>query len=167
MSFLCSTLPNVFVSEHSYNSSRTGRKKRHYLPTSCSIKMTEVLSSSRKVGQPSNDVERYKEIIKARPSTVAAREFFADGGTLDWESLPQRCKRLVQVLEAWGSNDNDSIGSSTSKAEQFSCLFSLDPKESRRQAVTAAIMVRADATFERAFYKWFRRSLRRGLVPAA
>lgn len=122
--------------------------------------MTEVLSSSRKVGQPSNDVERYKEIIKARPSTVAAREFFADGGTLDWESLPQRCERLVQVLEAWGSNDNDSIGSSTSKAEQFSCLFSLDPKESRRQAVTAAIMVRADATFERAFYKWFRRSLR-------
>ena len=28
VSFLCSTLPNVFVSEHSYNSSRTGRKKR-------------------------------------------------------------------------------------------------------------------------------------------
>jgi len=42
---------------------------------------------------------------------------------------------------------------------ESSCSFSVDPKESRRQAMTAAIMVLADPTFLRAFYKWFRRSL--------
>ncbi|MGK3743138.1 MAG: anaphase-promoting complex subunit 2 [Bacillariaceae sp.] len=41
----------------------------------------------------------------------------------------------------------------------MSCSFSADPKESRRQAMTSAIMVHADPTFIRAFYKWFRRSL--------
>ena len=122
--------------------------------------MAKVLGRSRKQNQMSNDADRYKEIIKARPSNVAAREFFADGGTLDWGSLPRRCERLVQVLEAWNSNDTGTIGLTLSKEEQFSCLFSLDPKESRRQAITAAITVHADATFVRAFYKWFRRSLR-------
>jgi anaphase-promoting complex subunit 2 len=109
----------------------------------------------------SNDFDGYKETIKARPSTVAAKEFFADGGTLDWRSLSQRCARLVRVLEAWDNNDTGNTSSIlSSKEEQFSCLFSVDPKESRRQAMTAAIMVHADPTFVGAFYKWFRRSLR-------
>ena len=111
----------------------------------------------------SNDFDGYKATIRARPSTVAAKEFFADGGTLDWRTLPRRCERLVQVLEAWDNNDTGNTSSISSKEEeqqQFSCLFSADPKESRRQAMTAAIMVHADPTFVGAFYKWFRRSLR-------
>ncbi len=123
--------------------------------------MTNVLRRSRDQGQGTNnvtgnDIDRYKQIIKARPSTVAAREFFSNRGTLDWGSLPRRCERLVQVLEEWGNDENSTM----SKEEQFSCLFSTDPEESRRQAITAAIMVHADATFVQAFYKWFRRSLR-------
>ncbi len=127
--------------------------------------MTNVLRRSRQHGQPINnalvnDIDRYKQIIKARPSTVAARKFFADRGTLDWESLPRRCERLIQVLEEWGENNAGSPRSTMTKEEQFSCLFSNDPEVSRRQAITAAIMVHADATFMQAFYKWFRRSLR-------
>ena len=111
----------------------------------------------------SNDFDGYKKTIRARPSTVAAKEFFADGGTLDWRTLPQRCERLVQVLEAWdnnGTGNSSSISLSSKEEEQFSCLFSANPKESRLQAMTAAIMVHADPTFVGAFYKWFRRSLR-------
>jgi anaphase-promoting complex subunit 2 len=103
-----------------------------------------------------DDCDRYRKTIKERPSTLAAQEFFADGGTLDWRSLPRRCERLVQILDAWENNDL----ASPIEEQQFSCSFSVDPKESRRQALTAAIMVHADPTFSQAFYKWFRRSLR-------
>ena len=50
-----------------------------------------------------SNLNRYKDIIKRRPSTAAAKEFFSDGGTRDWLSLPQRCERLVQSLDAWVS----------------------------------------------------------------
>lgn len=119
--------------------------------------------SSRRATVQENDFDRYKENIKARPSTVAASEFFADGGTLEWSNLPRRCERLVQVLETWDDHKSVNASSTSSKEEderQFSCSFSADPKESRRQAITAAIMVHADATFLRIFYKWFRHSLR-------
>jgi len=97
-----------------------------------------------------SNLTRYKDIIKRRPSTAAAKEFFSNGGTRDWLSLPQRCERLVQSLNAWDTEKSPT---------ESSCSFSVDPKESRRQAMTAAIMVLADPTFLRAFYKWFRRSL--------
>jgi len=97
-----------------------------------------------------SNLTRYKDIIKRRPSTAAAKEFFSDGGTRDWLSLPQRCERLVQSLNAWDTEKSPT---------ESPCSFSVDPKESRRQAMTAAIMVLADPTFLRAFYKWFCRSL--------
>jgi hypothetical protein len=39
--------------------------------------------------------------VQTRPSTVAAKEFFSNGGTRELESLPGRLDRLAQVLEAW------------------------------------------------------------------
>ena len=53
--------------------------------------------------QNQNDLNRYKDIIKTRPSTVAAKEFFSDFKG-DWLSLPQRCERLVKALDAWVSS---------------------------------------------------------------
>jgi hypothetical protein len=55
--------------------------------------------------QNQNDLSRYKDIIKTRPSTVAAKEFFSDFNG-DWLSLPQRCERLVKALDAWVSRMN-------------------------------------------------------------
>ena len=99
--------------------------------------------------------------INERPSTIAAQEFFANGGTLDWQSLPLRCERLVQVLDAWDSDYVNNPDSSPRKEkQQYSSLYWSDSKESRRQAMTAAIMVNSDPTFIQAFFKWFRRSLR-------
>ncbi|KAL3924108.1 MAG: hypothetical protein SGILL_001251 [Bacillariaceae sp.] len=43
---------------------------------------------------------------------------------------------------------------------ELPCSFSEDPKESRRQAVTAAVMACADPLFLRGFYMWFRHSLK-------
>mmetsp|Transcript_24059 Transcript_24059/g.66682 ORF Transcript_24059/g.66682 Transcript_24059/m.66682 type:complete len:771 (+) Transcript_24059:105-2417(+) len=101
-----------------------------------------------------DDCEKYRDMIRRRPSTVAAKEFFSNGGSQDWWNLPQRCERLVKVLEAWGHDSNDN------KPDlNLCCSFSADPNECRRQAMKAAIMVHSDPSFDRAFYKWFRRSL--------
>lgn len=50
-----------------------------------------------------NDLKEFKQMITTRPSTTAAKEFFSDGGTKNWSSLPQRCERLQNVLETWVS----------------------------------------------------------------
>lgn len=40
--------------------------------------------------------------VQTRPSTVAAKEFFSNGGgTREMDSLPRRLDRLVQVLGSW------------------------------------------------------------------
>lgn len=105
-----------------------------------------------------NDFDKYKQIINTRSSTVAAKEFFADGGTLDWRSLPRRCERLVQVFEARDYNTTRTLSSTTTK-EKLPRSFSVETEECRRQSITAAVMVHADPTFFRAFNKWFLRSL--------
>jgi len=114
-----------------------------------------------KTKTPNNDFEQYRETIKTRPSTIAAIDFFSGSGALECSSLPRRCEELVQALESWGENDTPTMSTTSVKEQnQFSYLFSIDPKESRRQAITAAIMVHADQSSIRSFYKWFRRSLR-------
>ena len=37
--------------------------------------------------------------VRTRPSTLAAKEFFA--GERNWKSLPLRIRRLVDVFESW------------------------------------------------------------------
>jgi hypothetical protein len=43
----------------------------------------------------------YRQIraVRTRPTTVAAREFFADDN--NWQTLPLRLLRLCNVLEQW------------------------------------------------------------------
>lgn len=43
------------------------------------------------------------QAVSTRPTTMAAKEFFANGGTREWESLPKRLERLVGVLNDWVS----------------------------------------------------------------
>ena len=65
--------------------------------------------------QNQNDLDAYINAIKTRPSTTAAKEFFSDGGTRDWWSLPQRCERLVHVLDEWVSDQRHWQGRKTTE----------------------------------------------------
>jgi hypothetical protein len=42
--------------------------------------------------------------VTTRPSSVAADEFFCNGGTRDWKNLPARLQKLVDALELWVSD---------------------------------------------------------------
>jgi anaphase-promoting complex subunit 2 len=86
-----------------------------------------------------------------RPAVIAAKAFFGDKGSKDWRSLPSRLENLSQFLESWDAE----IGS-----PELPFAFSADPREARRQAVTAAIMAYADEFFDRGFYMWFHRALK-------
>ncbi|KAL3933625.1 MAG: hypothetical protein SGBAC_010313 [Bacillariaceae sp.] len=88
------------------------------------------------------------QAVQSRPSTVAAQEFFA--GDRKSKSLARRIRRLTQVLESWTAENG---------SPELLCSFSSNPKESRRQAMTAAVMACADASFLKSFQILFRRSL--------
>ena len=45
-----------------------------------------------------DDNQRTSTVVKNGIATIAAKEFNADN---DWQTLPRRLKRLVDVLENW------------------------------------------------------------------
>lgn len=60
-------------------------------------------TSEATIGRNQYALARFKA-VRTRPSTVAANEFFSDGGTRDVDSLPRRLDRLTQVLVKWVSH---------------------------------------------------------------
>jgi len=60
--------------------------------------MMATFAASTALQEQCQKVRQRVETVRMRPTTRAAEEFFQDN---DWQSLPRRLERLVQVLQAW------------------------------------------------------------------
>jgi hypothetical protein len=72
----------------------------HHSLNSIAIMRTTTTATTPRSVKDEQFLRAYRRIraVRTRPTTLAAREFFADD---NWQTLPLRLLRLCNVLEQW------------------------------------------------------------------